>query len=539
MMGVSREDIDRFQAIITERLGLSCSDWQAERLPMLLRERMQRSKLDAAAYLQWLSGSEIVVAPELGALAEQLTVGETYFFRESKQIDALLAVAVPEITRSTRRTGLAALRAMPPGPSGSSSADGPLRILSAGCSSGEEAYTLAIALRQYLGEVASREVTILGIDTNPAVIRRAQKAQYSAWSLRATPRHIRERWFTSAGQDYRLSDEIRAMVTFEERNLLTEDPSFWRPDAFDIVFCRNVTIYFSPQATRAVIARMERSIIRGGFLFLGHSETLRGISDEFELLNTHETFYYRRKARAPRLAEPAPPSSENLARRPDERHGYFDDDYWVDAIQKSLDRIKSFTRAVLPEGQASARAAGAAPVADSVPPPKPSLATALDLFKAERFDEAMELLSELRREAPLDRDVELFTAVIACNQGRFYEAERVCKRLLQAGEVGDRAAAAYYILGLCDEHAGNRVAAMDSYRAAIKIDPRFAMPHIHLGLLARRAGDTQTARAEMRLAAGLVSCERLDRIVLFGGGFHRNALLELCRAELHAAGESP
>jgi chemotaxis protein methyltransferase CheR len=135
--------------------------------------------------------------------------------------------------------------------------------------------------------------------------------------------------------------------------------------------------------------------------------------------------------------------------------------------------------------------------------------------------------------------VELFTAVIACNQGRFYEAERVCKRLLQAGEVGDRAAAAHYILGLCDEHAGNRVAAMDSYRAAIKIDPRFAMPHIHLGLLARRAGDTQTARAEMRLAAGLVSCERLDRIVLFGGGFHRNALLELCRAELHAAGESP
>src|SRR5258708_40085276 len=85
------------------------------------------------------------------------------------------------------------------------------------------------------------------------------------------------------------------MVTFEERNLVDEGPLFWQRDAFDVVFCRNVTMYFTLEAARSVIARIAQSLTSGGFLFLGHAETLRGISQDFHLRHTHETFYYQRR----------------------------------------------------------------------------------------------------------------------------------------------------------------------------------------------------------------------------------------------------
>jgi chemotaxis protein methyltransferase CheR len=507
------DEVERFRALIEDRLGLSCAEWQAERLPSLLRERMNKSSFgDATDYLEWLSRPGIAEA-ELGALAEQLTVGETYFFRESRQLDALLGLALPEL-----------LRRAPPGE--------PVRFLSAGCSSGEEAYTLAITLRQFLGESARHRVAIIGVDMNPAAIRKAKQAVYSAWSLRSTPERARELWFVEAGAGYRLRDEIRSMVTFEERNLLMGDAYFWRPGAFDVIFCRNVSIYFSPQATRTVIERMERAIAPGGYLFLGHSESLRGISDQFELLNTHETFYYRRLGGRPgNAAAPRTTADEDLY---SDLQDAGERESWAEIIHRSTERINAFTRPVPPR---PLRDADARP-ASSPATPRPALATALELFKAERFEESMALLKSTREATPGDPDIELLTAVIYSNQGQFDEAQGICLRLIRSGAEGDQVAAAHYLLGLCYENAGNRSRAMDHHRTAIRLDPYFAMPHLHLGLLARRAGDPDTARAEMRLAADLVGCERPDRIVLFGGGFHRNALLELCRAELMAVGEA-
>ena len=259
MSSISPAHGGRFHALIAERLGLACADWQAERLPSLLRERVRKGQFDGPdAYLDQLASPD-ASPKELGALAEQLTVGETYFFREHRQIDALFHVAVPDLLRRRQ-------------------AGAPLRFLSAGCSSGEEAYTLALAIRQHSDDVGPLNATILGIDMNPAALKKARQGSYSVWSLRATPDRIRDKWFVPSGDGFRLRPEIRSMVTFEQRNLLTEDISFWKPGAFDVIFCRNVTIYFSSETTRAVVARIERSMVPGGFLFLGHSETLRGIS---------------------------------------------------------------------------------------------------------------------------------------------------------------------------------------------------------------------------------------------------------------------
>src|SRR5207244_970508 len=121
------------------------------------------------------------------------------------------------------------------------------------------------------------------------------------------------------------------------------------------------------------------------------------------------------------------------------------------------------------------------------------------------------------------------------NSGDLAEAERVCRHLLELDELN---AGAHYLLALCREQAGDARAAVDHNQAAAYLDPGFAMPHVHLGLVARRGGDLETARRELEQAWVLLSREDPARILLFGGGFSRQALAELCRAELTACGSA-
>lgn len=505
-------DVERFVELVEELLGIECAPWQIERLPSLLRERAQKGRhADVATYLRSLSMAKRS-SDELSALAEELTVGETYFFREPKQLDVMIAVAIPALLSNKRRS------------------PGPLRILSAGCSSGEEAYSIALSLRHRADERTAAEAQIVGVDMNPAALQKAREAIYSSWSLRSTPDAVRDRWFSPKGQGARLRPEIGSMVKFERRNLLLDDPAFFRPGAFDIVFCRNVTIYFSPAATRKVVGALERSITPGGFLFLGHSETLRGLSDEFDLMQSHETFYYQKKDLArpgtvPRPNSPIgdPAAALSSAALPAEAPPELGMDAWMKAILRSSARIEAATKKL---EETSSK---------DTPAPQAQLNKALELFQAERFDEALVLLRSSRDKGALGPLADILRAVICVNLGLFAEAEAACAPL-RFDEA--RGASAHYILGLCCEHEGNPERAANHLRSAIHLDPTFAMPYIRLGRLARASGDIDEARATLRRAADLIARERPDRILLFGGGFQRSALLELCRAEIQACGEA-
>src|SRR6185369_13742864 len=103
------------------------------------------------------------------------------------------------------------------------------------------------------------------------------------------------RWFTPVGRDFVLDDRVRASVRFEARNLVRDDPHLWQPNTYDIIFFRNVLMYFTPENAQAVIGRISRALRPGGYLFLGHAETLRGLSSDFHLRHTHDTFYYQQK----------------------------------------------------------------------------------------------------------------------------------------------------------------------------------------------------------------------------------------------------
>ena len=131
--------------------------------------------------------------------------------------------------------------------------------MSAGCASGEEPYSLAIALREALLNINGWDLEILGVDVNPAMLAKARRAHYTHWSLRATPEAIRARYFRVAGSEFVLDERVSRMVTFRAFNLADDDPTFSL--ACDAIFCRNVLMYFTPEVMRGVVTRLTDALV--------------------------------------------------------------------------------------------------------------------------------------------------------------------------------------------------------------------------------------------------------------------------------------
>ncbi|HZP41986.1 MAG TPA: CheR family methyltransferase [Candidatus Binatia bacterium] len=495
-------EVERFRALIERRLGLQLEGAKLDLLADLLDRRCgSRGVRSSAAYLDRL-GSREAWGQELSAIAGELTVGETYFFRNAHHFRAFEETVLPARLGARRH-----LRR--------------LSILSAGCASGEEAYSLAILLHRHAPELAGWDVDVLGIDVNPDSLARARRGLYSAWSLRETPADIRAAHFRAGDRGFLLDEAIRRSVRFEERNLLDADAVFWRAEAFDVVFCRNVTMYLTPDAARLVIARIAGALAPGGFLFLGYAETLRGISQDFHLAHTHDTFYYRRRLSGDAAAVPqswAAPASGGAPAAS-----------WVDSIRRAAERISTLS------GRPTARRPRPPEPPAGAPPAPATLARALALLREERFAEAVDAVRALPPALVVDPDAQLLLAVLLTNSGELSEAEEVCRRLLERDELH---AGAHYVLALCRQQAGDSRAAVDHDQTAAYLDPGFAMPHVHLGLIARRAGDLVTARRELEQASTLLRYDDPARILLFGGGFTRETLVALCRAELAACGHA-
>jgi chemotaxis protein methyltransferase CheR len=495
----TRLDVERFRAAIVQHIGLQFDDGKLGFLGEVLQRRLDKLGRCSDTYLRGMERD----GPngEMNSLARELTVNETYFFRNIEQFRALAEVVLPERMRVDRipRT---------------------LRLLSAGCASGEEAYTLAIVARETIAD-PSWDVSIRAVDLNPAVLEKAARGRYSTWALRETPAETQRRWFQPDGRDFALDESIRAAVRFEPRNLATDDAELWSPSTYDVIFCRNVLMYFSPDQMRAAIARMARALAPGGFLFLGHAETLRGISDRFHLRHTHGTFYYERKeggepARAwtPMPVGTSPPTPASIMSLGTE---------WIDAIRQASERVAAL---VPTPGAADEPAAPEVRPWDAAP--------ALDLLRQERFADALDHV----RAGPVERDPDalLLEAALLSHSGQIAAADAACERLLLIDEFN---AGAHYVLALCREQAGQADRASEHYRVAAYLDAEFAMPRLHLGLLARRAGDREAARRELGQALMLLRREDASRLLLFGGGFNREALLALAGSALRDCGGKP
>ncbi len=493
----SRIDVERFRNAIAHRLGLRFDDTRLPFLEGVLQRRLELQGGAGAAYLERLERRHGPAA-ELGALADELTVNETYFFRHHEQLDAFRDLAVPARMQERGATR-------------------ELCVLSAGCASGEEPYSLAILLHGLCD--SGWRVVVRGIDVNPAMLQRARAGRYSAWSLRDTPVEIGQTWFTLQGRERVLARSIRDAVVFEQCNLADDCAEHWPQERYDVVFCRNVLMYMTPDCAHALVARMARALVPGGYLFLGYAETLRGLSQAFHLRHTHGAFYYQLKGTGDSLApqRQGPVPSEPKESAPEALVA----DGWVAAISAASDRIRALS---------SAPSANAAP---GTALPAWDLAPALELLRKERFGEALALVCALPAASSRDPDVLQLRALLLTQAGELAGAEQACAELLRLDELN---AGAHYLLALCCEGRGELGRAREHDRIAIYLDAGFAMARLHLGLLLRRTGDRDGARRELADALLLLQREDTARLLLFGGGFTRAALVALCRAELVAVG---
>lgn len=215
---------------------------------------------------------------ELSDIMDVLTTNETYFFREAFQLRAFSDEIIPEIMAVKKSKG-----------------DRSLRIWSAGCSTGEEPYTIAMLLLE-CPELSGWDIEIIGTDISQRVLHHARKGVYGNSSFRVTDDMFKSRYFQEQDGGFRITDRVRGLVTFSRLNLYDQS-RFLFLGKMDIVFCRNVIIYFDQLAKKRVIEQFFSTLNPGGFLLLGHSESLMNITTSFKLRHFRNDMVYEKPFR--------------------------------------------------------------------------------------------------------------------------------------------------------------------------------------------------------------------------------------------------
>ena len=287
---LSPDEFRLLRDLLYEHCGIMFRDEMSYLMERRLRARLAALALPTfASYYRHLR-YHLNRKAKLEAAVEALTTNETYFFREPNQLRAFSEEVLPELaTRNaaTRR----------------------LRVWSAGCSTGEECYTLAIVIQQS-GWFRGWEVEVFGSDISKKVLMAARQAAYSPSALRATSDDLKRAYFKLVDGRFSPRADVRSWVSFGHLNLLDGEILQGLPQV-DVVFCRNVMIYFDQAARRRALKTIYSRLVPGGFLFLGHSESLISTTADFELVHLRHDVAYRR----PEAAGPSEPgSSESFPR---------------------------------------------------------------------------------------------------------------------------------------------------------------------------------------------------------------------------------
>ncbi len=207
-------------------------------------------------------------------LINTITVNETYFFRENHQFETLIQLILKEIVaQSKNRT---------------------IRILSAPCSTGEEPYSIAMHLLEERRILQQKDIEIVGIDIDSTCIARAKEATYSRRSLRSTPENIAQKYFNIQGQDYKLKDEVKGAVQFQRINVF-DKKQISSLGKFDVIFSRNMLIYFDDASKKEVVLSFYDMLNYGGYLLLGHAEYMSRIAPIFSPIRHGNSLAYKKE----------------------------------------------------------------------------------------------------------------------------------------------------------------------------------------------------------------------------------------------------
>jgi len=455
--------LERFRALIEERVGIYYPDSRRDSLRRALATTMARSEVaDCEEYARLLAGREHG-DDEFLRLLPHLLIHETDFFRTPAHFEALRRVLVPTVLRQRLR--------------------GPLSIWSAGCATGEEPFSIAITLAEMGAPMHQGvETYLLATDIGADVVARARRGWYHERALRRVPPEQVSRYFRKSDAGYEISPNLQPGIVFHEFNLAHPRYPVPPAGAWDIIFCRNVLMYFRAQTTQQVLARFHQVLRPGGFLFLSPTEHLTCAEGDFETIEVAGAFVYVK-----------PPLDELCAS--------------LHRASRSRVETGSRKREVARPSAATAAAIRRGPAAAGMPAPRVSeheaCERALADIAADRWQQAEQALAEfldLREQGargvflPTSSAAErahLLLAWVRAMRGNTDEAAALCLEFLARDPL---LGPAHYILGLIACRAGDPDQGAEHLGRAIYSDCRLVPAYYHLGVVQCSQGDLPAAR---------------------------------------------
>ncbi|MDD3518393.1 MAG: hypothetical protein PHQ14_08595 [Chromatiales bacterium] len=439
------------------RTGLKLQPHQMADVDGIVRDACERFVYRDVEELLHALKADAGVTPQLEYLVGRVTIGESYFFRDDEQLRFLREHWLPALIESRRDSPLPSIR-----------------IWSAGCSAGQEIYSLAMLLLDTLPDPDSWTLHLLGTDINADSLALAVRGCYSEWSLRATPQAVRERHFARDGDRYCLRPQVRDLVKFAYLNLHEDRfPTMLSgTGAMDLILCRNVFIYFDPQLVPAVMDKFQASLVPDGCLILGAADLSAQERPGLELVNRGNVFYYRRPPEMPAVV-PAPP-----------------------------------------------------------PPPRPTRARypdVVELLREQRWESVVQKVDEYAVRNGEDAELAQHRAKALANLGRFDAAANASGTSLEMAPLDKHT---YLIRALIMLELNDLERAAECLRKAIYLDSGFVEAHFQLGLLQLRMGDRKAGLRSLSNALELAEHIDPGRPVHNAPGLLFGRLAELLRSEL-------
>ncbi|MBI4285830.1 MAG: tetratricopeptide repeat protein [Chloroflexi bacterium] len=480
--------------LVAARMGLSFPKerWDDLKRGVSLAAREFGHK-DVASCIQWLVSAQLS-KKQIEVLASYLTIGETYFFREARAFEALEKDILPDLLRQ-RRGG-----------------DRCLRIWSAGCATGEEPYSIAILLNKMLPDLPRWHITVLATDINPRALKKAQAGIYGDWSFRDCPRWLKDGYFgkTKDGR-YEVLPDIKKMVTFGYHNLVEDPyPSLLNgTNAMDVIFCRNVLMYFVSEQAKRVVQGYCHCLTDGGWLIVSPGEV--SIVRHPQLAGTNHTgiTLYQKKSEKPETEAALLP--------------------WTEPCDLPSVTAPVLTESLRYDDNGPDLSVAAQPEASEVILAEPAkYEEALALFHAGCYVEAERAITGLLSANQANAEAMTLLARIYANRGKLPQALVWCQNAISVDKLNP---GTHYLLATILQERGQVREAVVSLKHALFLDPDLVPAHFALGTLVRHQGKAKEAHKHFENALSLLN-KRQTEDWLPEAGITAGRLTEIIRSTI-------
>lgn len=412
-----------FIELIRHKLGIVMHAHQNYELFRTIQSGCERFNLTPFEYLNALSHCPDQ-SPLLDHLVSGITVGETYFFRDKQQMAYLQHQLLPELIREKREKNSLSIR-----------------IWSAGCSTGEEMYSIVMMLYEILPDIDQWTIKLLATDINTTTLKKAIAGEYTEWSMRSIPDYFKKTWFEKGDKRYLLKKQIRDRVNFDYLNLNDDNyPSIFNgTNAQDLIMCRNVLIYIDNTSSTQVMRRINKSLVKGGYLMLGASDPVCLSETDFVFVDRKTSLLSR-----PREEEKiAIPVSDVTSTLPNTKKIRVTKPYPIKKIRKETKKMPTFPKKE-----------------------KDLSAIASELANSGKLDEAVKVCEEGFKKDPTNK-LNYFTYSLAMSElNKLNEAESALRKTLF---LDNQFVAGHFQLGLLLLRKNQHAAGLKSLKNALSI----------------------------------------------------------------------